>query len=221
MTGNVLKAIAMFSMLVDHVGAIFFPDIVVFRVIGRLAFPVFAFLAAEGCYYTHDIFKYFLRLCAFGVVSQVPYCLAFGFPSDIFPGFNIFFTLAFAVLSVGFFQQIPFAPQRSAPAVFLVVILVLILSASLLHFDYGAYGVVLVLAFYMSRLSRKKAFGSFAGLTVLQSISTPMQLSSLLACIPLSKYNGRRGKPIPKWLFYSFYPAHLAFLVILRLFFMV
>lgn len=221
MTGNVLKVIAMFSMLVDYVGAIFFPDVLFLRVIGRLAFPIFAFLAAEGCYYTHDIFKYFLRLCAFGVISQVPYCLAFGFPFDIFPGFNIFFTLAFAVFSIGLFQRIPFASQRSAPAVLVGGILLLVLSASLLRLNYGSYGVFLVLAFYIFRVSRKKAFGSFAGFSVLQSISTPMQISSLLACVPLSKYNGERGKPIPKWLFYSFYPAHLAFLAVLRLFFMV
>ena len=55
-----LKMIAMLSMLADHIGAVLFPEQILFRVIGRLAFPIFAYTLVEGFFYTHDIKKYIL-----------------------------------------------------------------------------------------------------------------------------------------------------------------
>ena len=58
MNRNVLKIIALITMLIDHIGCIFFPNIIVFRVIGRLSYPIFAMFIAEGYYYTKSRKKY-------------------------------------------------------------------------------------------------------------------------------------------------------------------
>ena len=87
MNRNVLKIIAVVTMLIDHVGAHLFPDVVILRWIGRLAFPIFAYFITEGMKYTRsrEIYVLLLSLCA--IVSQVPYGLIFGFRR-----FNTIFT---------------------------------------------------------------------------------------------------------------------------------
>lgn len=81
MTTTRLKAIAIISMLIDHIGAIFIPGntpvYMVFRGIGRLAFPIFAFLIVEGFYHTRSVKKYLLRLGSFALISEIPFDLAF------------------------------------------------------------------------------------------------------------------------------------------------
>ena len=225
MTGNVLKVIAMFSMLVDYVGAIFFPDVLVLRVIGQLSLPIFAFLVAEGCYYTHDIFIYFLRLFAFASVSQLFYYWAFDVSFDFFSVFNVFFTLSLAVFVIYQIQSLSarysFAPRRLDSVIFVIVSLIFILAASLMRFACGAYGILLVLAFYYGRKNRKKSFLTFAVLTTFQGVFAPIQILSLLAYIPLSKYNGKRGNLVPKRFFYAFSSFFLASLAVLRIVFSV
>ena len=72
-SGNTLKIIAMISMLIDHAGLLLFNDNEVMRIIGRLAFPVFAFLIAEGCFYTKNKLRHFLEIFILGAVCQVVY----------------------------------------------------------------------------------------------------------------------------------------------------
>lgn len=72
-----LKLIAIISMAIDHIGGAFFPQYPVFRWIGRLAFPVFAYCLTVGLLYTHDIKKYLIRLGIFALVSQPFYIFAF------------------------------------------------------------------------------------------------------------------------------------------------
>ena len=60
LTGNHLKLIAAFAMLLDHVGILLFPQIRLLRILGRLAYPIFAFMIAEGCRYTKNKLRYFL-----------------------------------------------------------------------------------------------------------------------------------------------------------------
>ncbi len=72
---DTLKIIAMITMLVDHIGVLFFPGITLFRTIGRIAFPIFAYQIALGYTYTHDRNKYGKRLLIFAFISQIPLCL--------------------------------------------------------------------------------------------------------------------------------------------------
>jgi len=73
-----LKWIAVATMTVDHVGAIFYPNYEVLRIIGRISFPLFSYLVALGVESTRNVKKYFIRLLLFGFVSQVPFSLAIG-----------------------------------------------------------------------------------------------------------------------------------------------
>ena len=76
MDGTVLKLIACLSMFIDHLGAVCFSGMMGFRIIGRLAFPIYCFLLVEGAVHTHDMKKYILRMGIFALISEVPFDLA-------------------------------------------------------------------------------------------------------------------------------------------------
>ena len=97
-----LKLIAIISMTIDHVGGNLFPQYPVFRWIGRLAFPIFAYCLTVGLLYTHDIKKYLLRLGAFALISQ-PFYIFASHPWDWrteWMNMNIFFTLLVSLLAM-------------------------------------------------------------------------------------------------------------------------
>ena len=71
-----LKLIAILSMLLDHIGAVFFPEHPAFRWVGRLAFPIFCYCMTVGLLYTRDIKRYLGRLGLFALISQPCYILA-------------------------------------------------------------------------------------------------------------------------------------------------
>ena len=99
---DLLKLVAIAAMLVDHIGGAFFPEIPVFRWIGRLAFPLFCYCLTVGLLYTHDIRRYLGRLAIFAVVSQPFWILAFN-ADDILgnlTNWNIFFTLFLSLLAM-------------------------------------------------------------------------------------------------------------------------
>ena len=78
MNRNVLKIIALLTMIIDHIGAVFFPDVLILRVIGRVAFPIFAFFVAEGYYYTKSKKRYVITMLICMVISWAPFVLCFG-----------------------------------------------------------------------------------------------------------------------------------------------
>jgi len=143
-------------MTIDHVGFILFPEIAVLRIIGRLSYPLFAFIIAYGCTQTRNISMYFLRLIAFAVVLQICWA-AVGFVYEDLPKFNnIFFTLAFGVLAIWFIKYM----RREAPikngvdltvfAIFATLFtLILCVGVGFLQVDYGAAGVLLIVMFYV------------------------------------------------------------------------
>ena len=71
LTNNKLKIIAMISMLIDHIGVALFPYVEIFRIIGRLAFPIFAYMIAEGCRYTKNRKKYLGIILGMAIVFQL------------------------------------------------------------------------------------------------------------------------------------------------------
>ena len=75
LNGNTLKIIAAVSMVIDHIGFIFFPGIQIFRILGRLALPIFSFMIAEGCRYTKNKLKYFLTIFILDAICQIVYFL--------------------------------------------------------------------------------------------------------------------------------------------------
>lgn len=135
-----LKLIAIITMVIDHVGAIFFPHIWCFRLIGRFSFPLFGYLLATGFDKTSNKFNYSLRLGLFAIISQYFYNLAF---HPTYLVLNIFATLfvAFIILMILTTEKLQVWKK-----VFLVSFL--LLTNFLLSIDYGIIGILSIISMY-------------------------------------------------------------------------
>lgn len=195
--GFTLKWIAIVSMLIDHMGAILFPQYIEMRIVGRLAFPIYCFLLAEGAVHTSNIRRYEIRLLAFACLSDIPFDLAF-FGGVTLEHQNVFFTLLLGVLVIEQFQKHEGKWLYGAVAFVLASVL-----AECLHTDYGAKGVLFILCFFLLRRFVLANGG--------------VQVYAGFAALPLLLYNGRRG-PKMKYFFYIFYPMHLVILYLIHYF---
>jgi len=223
LTGNMLKVLALICMTIDHVGLILLPRYTVLRVIGRLAFPIFAWMIAEGCRYTRSMGKYLSTMALAGLLYQAVYTLVVGSLR-----MNIMLTF---VMSVGLCWLLRIAREKhntffgvlilaSIVAAFCVTDVVpLLLKGTDYSIDYGFLGVMLPVVLYLCK--DKKMQLSVAGIMLcLLSLWTDwaVQWCSLLALPLLALYNGKRGKAPLKWLFYVYYPAHLVVIWSIRIF---
>lgn len=204
LTGFHLKILAMITMLIDHIGAVLFPQYVVLRIIGRLAFPIYCFLLVEGAIYTKNIEKYSARLLLFALISEIPFDLAFYGRPVSWLHQNVFFTLFLGLLGIVIIQ-------KWNKVWFLCVLTMLV--AEFVRTDYGAMGVLFILLFYF--IYDKKIYKMFAfGAVTAVSYAGTVQMYSLFSIVPMLLYNGKRGKNI-KYFFYVFYPLHLLVLYLL------
>jgi len=206
-----LKLIAITSMLIDHTGAVVFPDLIGFRIVGRLAFPLFAFLIAEGYHYTSNLKLYFLRLSIFALISQYPFWLAFGFDA----GLNIFFTLAIGLMAIHLHEKYEN----------FILIIGVAFIADLISTDYGMFGVLLIYLMHICRDDFRKMLTYIGVLYIFvfplsgllaseDSIQYFIQIFALLSFVFIGYYDGREGIKL-KFLFYLFYPVHLLILGLL------
>lgn len=230
MTTFILKIIACLTMLIDHVGFQFFIGSHILRIIGRIAFPIFAFLIAEGYYHTHDVKKYFKRLFIFGIISQIPYTLVnteyywkadpnFIFTIEAYTkSYNIFVTLILGLLAIYLYEK-----NKKLGISYLVIICVIIKLLKL-PVEYECYGILVIFFFYIYRNKFWKQSLCFSILTAINIFYYPAiciiiynkqcpfylysQAWSLLALIFIFFYNGKKGKNL-KYIFYIFYPLHL------------
>lgn len=216
MTSFYLKIFAIMTMVIDHIGYIFMspsdPYYLLFRGIGRLAFPVFIWFVAEGCNKTKNLKGYLLRLMFFALLSEVPFDYAFSNTWIEFTHQNIFFTLFLGAFSVYLYIGLEEKLKRFKNIAVLSPIC-LALIAEFIHTDYGGIGVLLIYFLYMYR---NQAFLHKAAILVIGNLmllisSHPIQSVAAIMLIPLYFYNGQRGKPL-KYFFYIFYPAHLLIL---------
>ncbi len=220
MTSNALKVIALILMLIDHVGAIFFPSLRILRVIGRLAFPIFIFLLNEGFFYTRSRRDYLLRLILFAFISEIPYDLAFynRFPYN--GKCNVFFTLALGMIVMicadRLYEIYPSAISdllRALP--FILAILCCFGIADMLHTDYGSAGVLAIGTGYMlKRLNMHRCIVFFGIVAALVLCGKPLEAAAFAALPLILLYNGKRGVNnfAIKMFFFSFYPLHLLLL---------
>lgn len=206
MTTFSLKILAVISMTLDHVGMLFFPQSILLRAVGRLAFPIFAFLTAESCRKTHDPDAYIQRLLCWGIISEIPFDL-FCFGTIFSPtGQNIFFTLFLGSLAIRLWQL------QGNRRFFSLLPLV---AADMFAVDYGFLGVATIVLLFLA-LERQEPV-SAGGILVINCIlfsviyGWPVQLAGIAALVPLHFYNGRRGRSWKRF-FYSFYPVHLLLL---------
>ncbi len=212
LSSSSLKLIALVTMTIDHIGMLFFPSQLLWRIIGRVSFPLFAFLIAEGFEKTSDVRKYFSRLLSFAALSQIPYSLfmfSTGFPS---PHLNIFFTLSAGLFALILWKQLP--PRYSAPSIGLLMYL-----AEYASFDYGAYGILTILASALFLRFRTTGIISLTLLpllyTAIYSLVSALSLQMYASMsVPLvTIYNKEHGKHFPRRLLYWFYPVHFLLLL--------
>jgi len=214
LTNNQLKIIAMVSMLLDHIGLELLPQFPVLRILGRLAFPVFAYMIAEGCAHTKNRKRYFWQIAGLGLACQAVFTIVDG---SWYMGILITFSLAvLTIFSIDWYRK-----QRDGLS--FVVMTVVILSVLFLTLiapelfekqgflvDYGLAGVLLPVAVYYGRGKKQKLLLAAAVLVVFGLISGGIRWYSLLALPLLLLYNQKRGTANLKYLFYIFYPSHLA-----------
>ncbi len=220
---DLLKLIAIVSMLIDHVGRAFFPEVGAFRWIGRLAFPIFCYCMTVGLLYTRDIVRYLGRLAVFAAISQPFYMLAFH-PRDWmidrnWANWNIFFTLFLSLLAMYGFKERKWWLFGLA-----------FFAVCWWNFDYSGIGVQLMLIFFLCR-NHPRIGAALYVLTYLPALWTGYPedhlcltlggltvdwsffavFAALLIFVPT-----HTGIKIPKWFFYAFYPVHLAVIAILQ-----
>lgn len=229
-SGAMLKWIALISMLMDHFGAAFFVIYTsyydgtqefagadffyyyILRGIGRTAFPIFCFMLVEGFFYTKSRMKYLIRLILFCLVSEVPFDLAVRAKTWDISSQNVFWTLAIGFGTIWIMETIRNSNKvdwilRGLLSISLGLLTMLL--AEFLKTDYGAFGILLILIFYLFRANRKWACG-------LGYLSMIWEFACFPAFILLYFYNGKKGRGV-KYFFYIFYPLHLFLLYKLRI----
>lgn len=216
-----LKLIACVSMLIDHIGAVLVP-LRVLRVIGRLAFPIFCFLLAEGSVRTHNPEKYAIRLGIGVVLSELPFDLAF-FHGWTWEHQNVMLTLLLGFLaleSMKYFRN---------PMWKILAALPFAAAAQFIHTDYGGRGVLLIAMFGIVRGMKWEGVLQFLGMILIcgilfgarigpGGITIPTELFAVGAIVPIRLYNGQKryNSKAMQWAFYLFYPAHIGILWLIK-----
>ena len=209
-----LRILAMALMLLDHLWATVIPGNDWMTYLGRLAFPIFAFQAAEGYRHTHDFKGYCRRLLVFALISEIPFNLMVS-GSPLFPFHqNVMITLLLGLLACRAFDAKKYGQ------------LILIYLAAVFTFpDYGALGVMTVLAFHVFREHRLLQLAAMTAIHVFGyegqtlpllsgALEWPVQGFAVLALIPIWLYNGEKGPGGKGFQYaaYLFYPVHMLIL---------
>lgn len=204
-SGFWLKIIAIITMTIDHVGAVLFPKDMIFRVIGRMAFPIFCFLIVEGFFHTKDVKKYMIRLGIFALLSEIPFNLLVSGKIFDIKHQNVYFTLLIGLAVI-------YAINRSANSLQSSISLALGMFVSIVFMtDYSFYGVLLIYVFYVMYEKRGKACITMGIMSFFMGI---IQGAATLSTLPILMYNGKKGpafanKKAWKYMFYVFYPMHM------------
>ena len=234
LTAAVLHIIAMTLMLMDHLWATLLPAKEWLTCAGRVAFPIFAFMAVEGYFHTRSFKKYILRMLLFAVLSEIPFDLMYG-GTWFYPVHqNVLWTFLLSLLGVWLMEQVR---KKGKTWMYLLVCVLVVLAGlvlgTLCMVDYYGAGVLTVFVFYFLHGRKWWCFlGQLAALywlnvELLGGLMYPVQLFgmefelcqqglALLALIPIWLYRGRQGyhsKPF-QYLCYAFYPVHMRLLVV-------
>ena len=213
-----MKSIAALFMLIDHIGVVFFPYDLRWRIIGRLAMPIFAYGVARGAYYTGALERYMKKILLFALVSQMPYwAMTSGMKEGAFfeLKLNVGFTFFFALVGIYWMKEVQKAPKNIKV---LLASMVCIWLARALNCDYGSYGVLLVWMSYFAFLNQKPiyyvaigymgltflAYGMYKEACFLQSVGV-LGYGVIGALGHLSEKRWRK-------FFYVFYPLHMSIL---------
>lgn len=224
---EVLKLIACLTMFIDHLGASvvpmlpfsFMPDLYyACRIIGRLAFPIYAFLIAEGVRHTKREGKYLVRLAVGFLLSELPFDMLFegGFTWEYQ---NVYLTL---LLGAG---MLMLQKRVTNPWFKVLVILPFALAADLCRTDYGGMGVTMIAVFGMTDKTWAQAVGCLVCNLMLRSaevpvfgFTVPIQAFAVPAMGLIALYSGQKllKSKVLQWGFYLFYPVHILLLWLLQ-----
>jgi len=235
--GNVdtsfLKILALIFMLIDHIGASLYPYFGELRMIGRMAFPLYAWCLVVGSVKTRNPIKYGLRLLILAVVSQPIYMMAL---NHTWQDLNILFTLLLALIAITGIRAHVLGSEIWVPAL-------CYFALGFISVDYGWKGLTFILILYLARQSRSgliaaflayslywgatsSAVTSFLGIEfsflkwpgIGSVLSAFFRLQGLVwLSLPLIVMHTNTGIRIPKWLGYGLYPLHLVLLIVLKL----
>lgn len=222
LSSNLLKIIGALTMLVDHIGVIMFPQVKILRIIGRIAFPIFAFLISEGCRYTKNKKVYFFRMLILGLATSVVYCIV---QKEIY--LDTLMTFSFSIIIIFLIQEVQNKNSTSTKKICCLFALSLLIFAlyiltQYVTVDYGFWGIMLPVfpALFVNENNNNRLlicnlrFCFFAVGLILMSIIyfkiNRLQIYSLFSLVLLAMYNGEKGFKLPKYFFYIFYPAHIA-----------
>lgn len=229
---GLLKLVAMITMLCDHAGKMLFPQYPFMRIIGRIAFPIYAYCIAAGCVYTRNPLNYLRRIVLLALISQPIYVVAMGHAT------NAMYAVSFAdqplKAALNFYVQSWVAHPSILLSLTLGLLLIwslrerqLVFTAAMLLFcwliqgkiDYGMKGIWLMLLFYAFCTNRWISLPFVLAYMIwwgLQGSSYEffglrfgIQIFAIFA-LPLIYVHTNSRIRLPKWLFYAFYPAHLA-----------
>lgn len=239
LNGNALKLIAAFCMLIDHIGFQFSPPgVVIYRIIGRIAFPIFAFMMAEGCRYTKNKKLHFALIFSLATACQIVDYIA---EKSLYMG--VLVTFSISILLIYVFDYMKSCIFNNSVKVFekiasillcLSSVFVAVMLTKVFEIDYGIFGIltpVFVSLTYLhntpfadSKIAKvidnniTRVFALAFGLLLI-TLSPKLIYDGITAdyfmfvpCLLLLLYNGKKGKYNLKYFFYIFYPAHLAIL---------
>ncbi len=220
-----LKIIAILTMVIDHIGLYFFPDILLFRIVGRISFPIFAWLIANGEKHTQNIKRYLIRLFLFACISQPFFYLTYINIDPTFDGLNVLFTLFIGLGAIIALKKI-----RNK---FLALICIVLMAAmaEVIKSDYGAIGILSIVFFYifynkMAKMVLSQIFIYTAAYWLsfpffpseqffLSLIQSFIGLTVLFSLFLIMRYKGVEG-PRVKHLFYVVYPMQYVVIYLLQ-----
>lgn len=222
LTGNQLKLFAVIVMTIDHIGHILFPGVMWLRIIGRLAYPIFAYMIAEGCTHTRSMPKYFATMAGMAAICQVVVYFVTG---SLYQYILVTFTLS--ILLIGVLKK---ALQTQSTLWWLITsaalgtvwMLTQWLPAQLhdtdFSIDYSFWGVMVPVLVWLGKNKGQKLLLEAAGLVLIAGNVNNIQTLALCSLPILALYNGQRGKWKLKYFFYLYFPAHIVALEIIAYF---
>ncbi len=223
MTSFVIKIFACITMILDHIKyAIPFTENFVTVYLGRVSFPLFAFLVSEGYDHTKDLKKYYKRLLIFGIISQIPFMLFRTLVGE-WKLLNIMFTLLLGLFCITSFEK------EKRKWISIPTIIALIVLGEIIKVDYGWFGVISVFVIHVLKNKKITLVISYFGITIAFYYSLIQNqifalngmfyiLWTIASMIFILMYNGKEGKKLKKF-FYWFYPIHMLILYLLSFIF--
>lgn len=233
LTSNMLRILAMAFMICDHLWAKVVPGNDWMTYVGRMTFPIFAFMISEGFVHTSNLKKYIFRLLGFALISEIPFNLFYG-GNWFYPYHqNVLFTLLLGLLAITLIDKA--RKDKTAKSIIkTVLILIPICLGAFIGFpDYGFWGFLTVVMFYLFRgfpfawLLQLIAMilmnfvlyeGQFIPVELFgKTYEIATQGFAVFALIPIWLYGGKKGKSskIMQYGFYAFYPLHMLIIYLL------